>query len=129
MKSLFKHNAALEQVTKIQNSNIMGLNLRNKDLKCKPWKKNLEKELRKEYVAERRKALGNANLEIVFVTFQDLDSSSKVFSAFKLNTIFQVNKKLKPKQPDVPLQPEVSHKHTMIYSILISFKITVSAPI
>ena len=83
-------------------------------MKCKPGKKILEKELRKKYMNERKEALGRANLDIVFVTFQNLASSSKVFSAFKLNTMFEVNKKLKPKQPDVP-QPEVSHKPKMIY--------------
>ena len=83
-------------------------------MKCKPGKKILEKELRKEYTNERRETLARANLDIVFVTFQNLASSSKVFSEFKLNTIFKVNEKLKPKQPDVP-QPEVSHKLTMTY--------------
>ena len=76
---------------------------------------------------ERKEALGRANLDIVFVTFQNLASSSKVFSAFKLNTMFEVNKKLKPKQPDVP-QPEVSHKLTMTYYriILILFLVHAS---
>ena len=61
-------------------------------------------------------ALSRANLDIVFVKFQNLASSSKVFSEFKLNTIFKVNKKLKPKQPDVP-QPEVSYNDLLVQGV------------